>query len=390
MLAEQGFRPRPALSRAPDAGTVGRVVQRIPHLPLDQFALFLDHHDQPQALRPVGQAFGVHGPGLRHLPAGNAKAHRLRVVDPEQPQRLHDIEPGLARRDDADGRSRRADAAPVHPVRAGKGDGRGPLPQGHPRLLRHGVVDKADVQPVLGQHEVGADEGHPVGAPVHHGGGLDRVLHQLEPGPEAREPRQGKAVQAKVEDLLHTSGRQDGHGRIDAGEVGLVQAGGRFARVIVPQRHDDPAHGRSPRHARVPHHVTRPVDTGALAIPQREHAVEPALPPQMRGLRSPAGGCGQVFIQSRLEPDVGRPQHTCGAGQCHVDTAEGRTPIARDIARGVAACRAVPRLLRQHQPHQCLRPGQQDGGFRQVEPVGQRDLLQHSPTPPISRVSREV
>ena len=54
----------------------------------------------------------------------------------------------------------------------------------------------------------------------------------------------------------------------------------------------------------VAEHVAGAVDARALAVPEAEHAVELALAAQLRLLRAPQRGGGDVLVDAGLELDV--------------------------------------------------------------------------------------
>src|SRR5262245_38104304 len=81
--------------------------------------------------------------------------------------------------------------------------------------------------------------------------------------------------------------------------------------------------------------VAGAVDARTLAVPEAEHAVEPALAAQLRLLRAPERGRGQIFIDAGLEFDVGGRKMARGAQELLVKSAQRRTTIAGDISRGI-------------------------------------------------------
>ena len=283
---------------------------------------------------------------------------------------MDQIQPVLARRDEADLGAGLAPDLVVDLVGARKRLGRPAFIVDHPRLGRDGRVMQADVQPAFRHLEIRGDEGQPERIAVHDRGSLDPVLHGLQPGPDAREPRQRKGIQAIVQDFLHPRRRQHRDIAVDHRPIGLVQHGTAFAGMVVAHGHHHAAMRGRPGHVGVPHHVARPVHARPLAIPQREDAVVFALAAQFRLLAAPDGGGGQILVQARLEQDVRLAQPFAFAHHLQIDAAQGRSAIARDKACRVQPRRLVARRLHQHQPDQGLRAVQQHLRLGQVEPVG--------------------
>src|SRR5262249_11659368 len=112
--------------------------------------------------------------------------------------------------------------------------------------------------------------------------------------------------------------------------------------------------------------VARAVDARALAVPHAEHAVEAPFAAQLRLLRTPQRGCGQILVNGGLEENVVRLAQGVGALELGVEPAQRRAAIARDIARRSGPGAAGPRLLHQAHAHQRLVAGDEDASLRQV------------------------
>ena len=355
---------------AVDATPVPVVKDRLLQLHLDQLALFLDADDQLQVLGPFLDGFHVHRPGLSDLVGGQAQPLGLGLVDAQQGQGMHQIQPVLARGDKADPRAGLAPDLAVDAVRTAERLGRPPLVVDHPGFLRDRRVAKPDVQTAIGQHPIRHGEHHPVRIAVDDRCRLDRVLHRLQARPNARVSRQREPIQAVVQDLLHARGRQHRDIGVDHRPVRLVQHGRAFARVIVAHRHHDATVAGRSGHVAMPHHVARPIHARPLAIPQRIDAIMAPLSAQFGLLTAPDRGRGQILVQTRLEQHLGRGKALGLARHLQIDTPQRRTAISGDKPRrikprGFVACR-----LHQHQPDKCLRPVQQHVTFRQIEPIG--------------------
>ena len=116
----------------------------------------------------------------------------------------------------------------------------------------------------------------------------------------------------------------------------------------------------------VAEHVAGAVDARPLAVPDAEHAVVPALAAQLRLLRAPQRGGGQVLVDPGLEQDVVLRERALGANELLVEPAERRAAVAGHIAGGVEAGAAVALLLHQAQAHQRLIAGDEDPAFGEV------------------------
>ncbi len=352
-------------------------------LHLDQLALFLDADDEIQVLGPFLHGLHVQRPGLPDLVSGQAQPFGLGLVDTQQRQRMDQIQPVLAGGDKADLGTGFAPMLAVDAVGTGKRLGRPTLVIDHPRFLRHRRVAQADVQPALGHDEIRAHEIQPMRIAVHDRGGLDRVLHRLQAGPDAGETRQRETIKPEIKDFLHPRRRQNRDIGVDHGPIRLVQHGRAFAGMVVTHRHDHAAMSRRTRHVRVPHHVAAAIHARPLAVPQREHAVMLALAAQFGLLAAPDCRGGKIFVQSRLKQHAGFRQALALAHHLQVHTAQGRAAIAGHIARRIQTRRLVACRLHQHQPNQGLGSVQQNVGLRQIEAVGQREfLLAHPASPP--------
>ncbi len=173
---------------APNAPPAAVVENRLFDLHLDQLAFFLDHDDQVQPLGPVVKPAHVQRESLPHLICGHPQTLGLGLVNIQQRQRMHQIQPVLACGHKSDLGTRFAPDAFVHFIGMGKGLGGETLVVNHPRFLLCRGVQQANVQPALGHVEIGDDQVHPVGATIDNGGGLDRVLHGFQPDPQPGKP----------------------------------------------------------------------------------------------------------------------------------------------------------------------------------------------------------
>ncbi len=321
--------------------------------------------------------------GLPDLIERNPQTFGFVLVDVQQTHGVDHIQPVLAGCRDADLGPALAPDALVHLVGMRERLGREALVVDHPRFLQMRRVVQPDAEAAVRHVEVRDHQLHPVRIAVNHAGGLHGVLHGLETDPKAREPAQRPAVDAIVEDFLHTGRGDHGHIGIDHGPFGLVQHGGGFAGVVVAHGHQHATMGRGARHVGMAHHVAGAVHARPLAVPQREHAVMLALAAQFGLLAAPDCRGGKIFVQSRLKQHAGFRQALALAHHLQVHTAQGRAAIAGHIARRIQTRRLVACRLHQHQPNQGLGSVQQNVGLRQIEAVGQREfLLAHPASPP--------
>ena len=128
----------------------------------------------------------------------------------------------------------------------------------------------------------------------------------LSADPGAAEARHRPAVEPVVEDLLHARRVEDRDHHVDEVVFGLVRGGGGFRGVVVAHQRQHAAVLRGAGEIGVAEHVAGAVDARALAVPDAEHAVELALAAQLRLLRAPQRGRGEVLVDAGLEHDVVR------------------------------------------------------------------------------------
>ena len=366
----------PVVAPAVDPPAASVVEDRLLELDLDQLALLLDADDQIEPLGPVADRAHPQRPDLPDLVERDAEPLGLGLVDAEQVHGVDEVEPVLARRDEADLRAGLAPHAPVDAVGLAEALGGDALEVDHARFLRHGRVAEADAEPALGHGEVGTGERQAVRVAVHHRRRLDVLLHGLEPDPDAGVAAQRPAVEAVVQDLLHAGRADDGHVGIDQRPVGLVQDGGGLAGVVVPHRHQHAAVLRGAGHVGVAHHVARAVHPRPLAVPEREDAVMAPFPAQLGLLAAPDGGGGEVLVQPRLEQDVGGLQDGAGLAHLKIHRAQGRAAVAGHVSGRVEPRGRIARPLHQHQAHQGLRAVQEHGRLAQIEAVAQAHVVQ--------------
>ena len=353
--------PRATLVPAIDPPAPPVVEDGFLDLDFNQLPFFLDDNDQFQTFRPLMEPGHVQREGLTDLVRREPKAVCLFLVNPKQGQGMDQIQPVLACCDETDLCPGLAPHPFVDRIGAGEGLGGEALVVDHPRLLRDPVIVQSDAKPPVGHLVVRCDQRHPIRAPINHGRHLDRVLHQLQARPQAREPRKRKGVQTIIQDLLHACRRQDGHVGVHERPVGLMAYGRGFARMVVAHGHDDPAMGACAGHVRMAHGISGPVDARTFPIPKPKDTIEAPFPPKLRLLRAPKGGCRKILVQPGLKPYVLRLQDGRRPSHLLINRTKGRSPVARDVAGCIQAHCLVPRLLHQHEAHQGLGAVQKNG-----------------------------
>ena len=137
--------------------------------------------------------------------------------------------------------------------------------------------------------------------------------------------------------------------------------------MVVAGQRDHAAMRRGAGGIAVLQHVHRAVDAGALAVPDREHAIDGGAGEQVDLLRAPHRGGGEVLVEAGLEVDVVFLEVPLRRPQRVVVHAERRAAITRDEAAGVEPGGEVALALHHRQAHQRLDAGEIDAAL--VEPV---------------------
>ena len=147
---------------------IGGAVQFLAHLHFDQRALFLDHDDEIEPLRELGQFLARDRPDAGDLEQPDAEVVALDLVDAELVEGLAHVEIGLAGGDDADlGRAAAGGDDLVELVGAHEGEHGVALEIVQARFLAEEGVGEADVEAALRHGEVGGrDDLHALEAAV--------------------------------------------------------------------------------------------------------------------------------------------------------------------------------------------------------------------------------
>ena len=245
----------------------------------------------------------------------------------------------------------------------------------HPRLGLQEAVRPADRQPVGRQREVVRDDDlDAVGIDRHRRRAFDGVGDALEADPAAGVAAHRPAVQAEVDDLLHRRRIQHRHHRRGELVIGLVRQRGRLGRVVVAGQHQHAAVFRRAREVRVLEHVAAAVDTGTLAVPHREDAIDLRVRVQVDLLRAPDGRRGEVLVQPRLELDVGAIEELLRLPQRLVEAAQRRAAVPGHEARGVQAGQPVALALQDQQADQRLDAGDENASRFELVLVVERNV----------------
>src|SRR3954447_26054275 len=130
--------------------------------------------------------------------------------------------------------------------------------------------------------------------------------------------------------------------------------------MIVAGNGKNAATRRSAGEVGVLQDVHRTVDARSFAVPNTEYAVHRCTRKHPNLLASPERCRREVFVEARLETDVGALEMLPCRPEGGVVTAERRAAIARDEAAGIEPRRKVELPLHHRQPHERLDAGQID------------------------------
>ena len=352
---------------ADHAGAMRCGVEQLLELALDQPALLLDDQRQLNACHCPLEHHRLERVRHAHLVDREPDAPTGGVVQVEQLQRRHDVQPGLARGDDAQGSTGRAMAQPVEPVGASEGAGRLELGRVHAPLELAGEHTEGlagvEVDMPLAGHHLALGRGDDLGSARLQrdgGGALDRVVDAFQRHPAAREARHGDAEEPVVEDLGDAGRVEHRHHGIDHGELGLVGRGRALADMVVAEQQQHATLGMRAEEVTVADGVARAIDARPLAVPEREDTVIRRRADQLHLLGALTRGGGQILVDGRLMVDVVGVEQWPDRLQRLVEGAQGRAAIARDVAGRVPAARQVAAALLHGQPNQGLHARQID------------------------------
>jgi hypothetical protein len=143
--------------------------------------------------------------------------------------------------------------------------------------------------------------------------------------------------------------------------------------VIVAQEQEHATLGIGAEQIAVADRVARAVDTGPLAVPDREDAVEAPLAGEVHLLGALAGGRGQILVDRRLVDDVVRVEQRAGRLELLIVGAQRRAAIAGDVARRVPSGAPIAPLLLERQANERLDAGQINPALLEPVLVVERD-----------------
>ena len=253
------------------------------------------------------------------------------------------------------------DDDPVEPIGARESQCRVKLVFVQPVFLIERLIGPANIQParrhleIVGEHDFDA-----LRADLDRGRAVDGLGDRLEGDPTPGVARHRPAIEAEVEDFLHSRRVQYRDAGIHKGVFGLMRQSRRFAGVVVAGEQKHPAMRRRTGGIAVLQGVATAVDPGSLAVPQGEDAVIFGAREQADLLTAPNRRRAELFVDCRLKADVVALEKPPGAPQALVETAQRRTAIAGDETGGVETGRGVALALHHRQAHQRLGAGQID------------------------------
>jgi hypothetical protein len=343
----------------------GVVVERVAHEHLHERALLLDDEDLLEPAREVPHDARLHREQHPDLEDADAMVAQFGVVESQLAERLAQVVVGLAGRGEAEPGVGGVEDDTVEPVGGGERLGR----------LEPAVGDLAlQLQPVGRQQcrvlgvpprlalvlEARIDDRHPVGRDLGRADLVGDVGHDLEAHPETGVARQLEAETAEIQDLLDVAGEEHGELRVVEGDLRVRRQGrGLRQRIVAPER-EHPAVAPDSGEVGVLEDVTGPVDAGALAVPDAEHAVVLGLREVVGELAAVDGGGAQVLVQPRDEHDVVLAEQRLVALQREIEAAQRRAAVARDQGGGAEAAAAIGAVLVERQSHQRLDARQED------------------------------
>ena len=356
---------------------------------LGEVHFLLDHEDLFEAVREIAHGLCVERIRHRQLEHRDPDVVRGAVVDAEIEQGLAHVVERLAGGDDPVPGTPARDRHPVQPVGPRVGHRGVELPPPVAGLHLVPEVGDPEVEPARGHLEITGDRDLRVeGVGQDRRARVDGVRHRLVAHPCSAEPGERDAVQAVAQHLLHGGGVEERHHQLDEGELVGGRGVGRGERVVVADHHQHPAVAGASRHVPVADRVHAPVEAGALAVPQGEDAVVPAVAERGRLLGAPDGGRGEILVDGRLEVDAGSGEEAFRGPQLLVDVVHRGAAVAGDVAGGVEARRAVADALHHREAHDCLAAGDVDASFPALVLVVQRYRRELHDHPPVTANGR--
>src|SRR5690606_7230784 len=208
---------------ADDDRVIGRAVEVFAQLHFQQRAFLFNHDHRLQAAYKLGHVLVVERPGTCDLEEAKAQLSGTRFIDAEIIKGLAHIEIACAYGDDAKfgAAATRVDDA-VEAVLLDEGSGSLALVVVEPFFLTKLVQFVADMEATWRQLDLRQADPDAVESHVNRGGGFDIILHAFQCGPGAGKTRQRVAVNAIVDQFLHTGRVKDRDHRVNERELAGV------------------------------------------------------------------------------------------------------------------------------------------------------------------------
>ena len=185
---------------------------------------------------------------------------------------------------------------------------------------------------------------------------VGHVGGHLEADPEAGIARQREPRAAQVEHFLDIAREEDRHLGVVKRDFRRRRNGGRLGRGVIA---GDGQNTAPPPHARqvgVLERIARPIDPGAFAVPDAEHAVVLRPRHQVGQLGAEDGGSAEVLVDARQEPDMMLLEDPLAGLEQEVEPAEGRPAVSGDQGRRLEPGLLVGLVLVDRKAHQSLDP----------------------------------
>jgi hypothetical protein len=139
-----------------------------------------------------------------------------------------------------------------------------------------------------------------------------------------------------------------------------MRHGRGFGAVIIAGEAQHAAMLRRPGGIRMLQHIARAIDARSFRIPNAEDTILLGAGREVKLLRAPDRGRGELFVDGGPHDDAGRIEMRLGAVELEVVAAQRRAAIAGDEAARVKASAAVARDLNERQTHKRLDPAQKN------------------------------
>ena len=292
MLADHPLRLRP-----------GIVVEVLLELALDDAALLLDHQDLALALHELHRVVQRQRPHHADLVDVDAEASARGFVEPDQPQRLHQIQMRLASRDDAVACVLHVVDPAVDRIGFCKGIDRVLLGLQPFLDLRARQIRPAIMQAARWRHEIRLYETARC-RQRDRGTGLHDLRDRLEADPHAGKSTERVAIFAEREILADIGRMQCRHEPAHESDVGLMRHRGRHATMVVAGDDQHAAVRRGAIGIAVLQRVAGAIDARTLAIPQPEHAIDLTVFLRLDLLRAEHRGRREVLVHGGQEFDA--------------------------------------------------------------------------------------